>query len=186
MVKRTRSGRGLRRTTAIGGALVVGAALAVLPTTSALATNGTAVVVACPGQLTWTFSAPLTLGFVPSATVRQTWSFASVCVAQGADVSTQVQVPPPDDEFTEVFASPETGTASFSGSCVVANAGISSYGVTGETGLLVGGTVVVSPPFNDVPGEELSEVDVLATTNPCNESSATGEGNDVAWYIATS
>ena len=186
MVIRIRSARRLRRTTSVVGALGVGAALAVLPCTPALATGGTGVVVACPGQLTWTFSAPLTLGFVPAGTVTETWSSASVCIAQGADVSTQVGFPPPDDEFTEVFASPETGTAGFSGSCVVANVGISSFGVAGETGLLVGGTVVVSPPFSDVPGEELSEVDVLATTNPCNESAATGEGNDLAWYIATS
>jgi len=163
---------------------VVATAAASLPHTAARAAGADAAVAACPGTLTWTFSSPLTEAFTASGTVAQTWGTGTTCAIAGAFASSAVQVPPPDGEFTEAVAAPYSGSATYSGSCVVATSGISSLGVAAQDGLLVGGTVVVLPPMSPSPGEEISEVDVLATASPCQEVQATGAGVDVAAFVA--
>jgi hypothetical protein len=143
-------------------------------------------VVGCPGPVTWTFSSPLSLMFTPSGTVTQSWGAGSACAGVGAFASSAVQWPLPDWEVTELSSAPFTGTAGFSGSCTVANVGVSAFGASGEQGILVGGTVFVSPPFSPGPGAEFVEVDVLAPLTPCNETTATGAGVDVGVWDSVS
>jgi methionine-rich copper-binding protein CopC len=168
----------------LGAAVAAGTALmaSAFSAHSAAAAGASVGVAACPGTLTWSFSSPLTLGFA-SGTITQSWGVGSVCAIAGTDVSTQVAVPPPDDVYYDEYTSPFVGTAPFSGSCVLANVGISSFAIPGETGLLVGGMVVVSPPLTVGPGATASEVDVLTTTTPCNETTAFGAGNDLGTLL---
>lgn len=162
------------------------AALACLLHATALATSAEVDVVACPGPLTWTFSSPLTPAFTPqgAATLTQTAGAGTVCAGAGAYATGSVQFPLPDWEATELQAAPYSNSTYYFGSCTVATVGITAFGATGETGLLIGGSVVVSPPFSDSPGDQLSEVDLLVPDNPCSERVGTGEGNDVGWYTA--
>jgi hypothetical protein len=159
-------------------AAALGLAGAMVATPRTVQANEFVSTAVCPGPLTWSFSAPLTLGFTPSGTVTQSWTEPSVCTFAGGTVPTSVAVPP-FDEFVQLGDGALTGTASYSGSCVIADAGISSFQVGNESSLLIGGSVVVSPPTAIGPGETATEVDVLAPNSPCNETSATGVGIDV-------
>jgi hypothetical protein len=177
----------VRRLCLVAAAVPIIATVAAASTTTPVAASSAYVgAVGCPGPVTWTFSSPLSLAFTPSGTVTQSWGAGSACAGAGAFASSGVQWPLPDWEVTQVSSSPFTGTAGFSGSCTVANVGVSAFGAPGQQGVLVGGSVFVSPPFSPGPGAEFVEVDVLAPLTPCNETTASGVGVDVAVYDGVS
>jgi len=165
-----------KRLLGAGAACVAGLAVAAPPSQqAAVASTATLFGVACDGVQSWTFSTPLTLGFTASGTISETWDTPDQCNDVGVFETALGQVP--QVSWVELSGS-NPATDVYSGSCVVATV---TLGDTGESALLLGGVVSVSRDTS-APGQTQAEVVVLATTAPCNETSASGADSEVRTY----
>ena len=161
-----------RLLSAVIAAAVAGVVIGMSPSTAS-ATSVSASGQVCPSSTTWSFSAPLTLGFTPSGTVTQSWVVASVCAGNSVSAN-----PDEVDIAGEASLQPKTVVEPYTGSCIVASVGLGFFGLSGEQGVLVGGSVLVAPPYNPGNGTDYTEFDVLDPNSVCNETSASGTGFD--------
>ena len=155
--------------------LVVPVALATAPPAqhAAAASTATVGVVACSGLGTWTFATPLTLAFTASGSITETWDTPDTCNDVVVSEAAPGQLP---WESWAVVSGSNPATDAYSGSCVVASV---MLGDSGAGALLLGGVVAVSQGSAG-PGAAQAEVDVLATTGPCDETGATAADSELS------
>ena len=144
-----------------------------------LAAGGGAFWSACVEDESWSFSAPLTLAFLSSASVTQ--SYTSSCEFGYAYADTSTVWPLPVSEGASAGLPSSYAVAEpVSGSCVLATVGTPS-----GQGLLLGGVVLVGAGSAGGAASAWGDVAVLATADPCVEWTALGAGTEPFAGVST-